>query len=181
MHQKENMHQKLVPDTFLSLVNNPKQPLHAINFFKSKIFWKKIKKDFKNLTLVFLSNPVPFNGQNYHKQKGPWTNDQLFFRLWYKFRKIPTLVMYYLTKFDDVIYSDSGVIPKINNCKFMQVNSWPHKLFHFHLSFLIWKVWKGTEKLQKFEYLKNEKSFFNEIKIFIVFEGLSFDEKMITW
>ena len=24
------------------------------------------------------------------------------------------------------------------NCKFMQVNSWHHKLFHFHLSFWIW-------------------------------------------
>ena len=33
-------------------------------------------------------------------------------------------------------------------CKFMQVNSW-HKLFHFHLSFWIWKVWKGREKTTK--------------------------------
>ena len=36
-----------------------------------------------------------------------------------------------------------------------------------------WKL-----KKQKFEYLKNEKSFLDEIKtFFIVFEGLSFDEK----
>ena len=46
----------------------------------------------------------------------------------------------------------------------MQTNSWYHKLFHFHLSFWIWKVWKGREKMQKFEYLENEKSFFDEIK-----------------
>ena len=45
----------------------------------------------------------------------------------------------------------------------MQVNSWHRKLFHFHLSFWIWKVWKGKE-LQKIEYLENEKSFLNEIK-----------------
>ena len=33
----------------------------------------------------------------------------------------------------------------------------------------------GRKKLQKFEYLENEKSFFDEIKImFIIFEGLSF-------
>ena len=50
-------------------------------------------------------------------------------------------------------------------CKFMQANSWHHKLFHFHLSFLIWKVWKG-KKLQKLEYLENEKSFLDEIKNF---------------
>ena len=30
-------------------------------------------------------------------------------------------------------------------CKFMQANSWDHKLFHFNLSFWIWKVWKGRE------------------------------------
>ena len=28
------------------------------------------------LTLVFLSNPVPFNGQGYQKQKGPGTSNQ---------------------------------------------------------------------------------------------------------
>ena len=59
----------------------------------------------KGVTLFFLSNPVPFNRQNYQKQKGPGTSDQLLFRLRNKFRKIPLLVMYYLTKFDDVIYS----------------------------------------------------------------------------
>ena len=32
-------------------------------------------------------------------------------------------------------------------CKFMQTNSWHHKLFHFHLSFWIWNVWKGKENI----------------------------------
>ena len=40
----EYVHQKLVPDPFLILVNNPKQPLHARNSFKNKIFWKRIIK-----------------------------------------------------------------------------------------------------------------------------------------
>ena len=48
-------------------------------------------------------------------------------------------------------------------CIFMEANLW-HKLFHFHLSFWIWEVWKGRKKLQKFEYLENEKSFLDEIK-----------------
>ena len=34
----ENVHRKLVPESFLNLVNNPKQPLHARNSFKNKIF-----------------------------------------------------------------------------------------------------------------------------------------------
>ena len=35
---------KLVLDPFLVLLNNPKQPLHARNCFKNKIFWKRIIK-----------------------------------------------------------------------------------------------------------------------------------------
>ena len=54
-------------------------------------------------SLFFLPNPVPFNGQIYQKQRGPGTRDQLLFRLRSKFRKIPLLVLYYLSKLDDVI------------------------------------------------------------------------------
>ena len=64
---------------------------------------KDDQKALKKLTLFFLSNPVPFNGQNYQKQKGPGTSDQSLFRLQTKFRKIPLLAMHYLTKLDDVI------------------------------------------------------------------------------
>ena len=62
-----------------------------------------LQEALKKVTLFFLLNPVPFNRQNYQKQKGPGTSDQSLFRLQNKFRKIPLLVMYYLTKFDDVI------------------------------------------------------------------------------
>ena len=40
----ENGHQKLVPDSFLILVNNPKQLLHARNSVKIKIFSNRIIK-----------------------------------------------------------------------------------------------------------------------------------------
>ena len=60
------------------------------------------QKALKKLTLYFLSDPVPFNEQSYQKQKGPGASDQSLFRLQNKFRKIPLLVMYYLTKFDDI-------------------------------------------------------------------------------
>ena len=46
----------------------------------------------------------------------------------------------------------------------MQANAWHHKLFHFHLSFWIWKCGKEGGKLQKFEYLENRKGFLDEMK-----------------
>ena len=36
------MHQTLISDPFLILVNNSKQPLHARNSFTNRIFWKRI-------------------------------------------------------------------------------------------------------------------------------------------
>ena len=63
------------------------------------------QKAFKKLTLFFLLSAVPFNRQSYQKQKGPGTNDQSLFTLQNEFRKIPLLVIYYLTKFGDVIQS----------------------------------------------------------------------------
>ena len=60
------------------------------------------QKPFKKLT-IFFSNPVPFNGQSYQKQKGPGTSNQSLFRLQNNFRKSPLLVIYYLTRFDDII------------------------------------------------------------------------------
>ena len=65
--------------------------------------------------------------------------------------------------------------------KFMQVNSWHHKLFHFHLSFWIWKVWKGKEKTTKMWISRERKELFrlNKKIFFIVFKGLSFGEKKL--
>ena len=61
----ENMHQKLAPDPFSILPNNPKQSLHAGNSFENKKFWDDYQKALKKSTLFFLSSPVPFNEQSY--------------------------------------------------------------------------------------------------------------------
>ena len=45
----------------------------------------------------------------------------------------------------------------------MQANSCHHKLFDFHLSFGIWKMWKVREKFQKFEYLKKGMNILDKI------------------
>ena len=67
---------------------------------KINILKEDFQKALKKLTLFFLLNPVPFNGQDYEKQNWPGTRDQSLFRLQYKFRKIPLLVIYNLTKFN---------------------------------------------------------------------------------
>ena len=61
---------------------------------------------------TFLANLVAFNGESYQKQKEPGTSEQSLFRLQNKLRKIILLVIFFLTKFDDVIESGFSVIPK---------------------------------------------------------------------
>ena len=122
------------------------------------------QKPLKKLTLFFLLSPVSFNRQCYQKQKGPGTSDQSLFRLRNKFTKTSLLVIYYLTKFDGVIWSGSWVIPKItpaNLCKAI------HDIINYSTSicsFKSRKCGKEEEKLQKCEYLENWKSFLDEIK-----------------
>ena len=140
------MHQNLVPDPFIILVNNPKQPLHARNSFGNKILWKRIiKNSEKNLTLF---------------------NQSLLMEVWW------CNIKWFLS------YSKNYI------CKFMQANSWHHKLFHFHLSFWVWKVWKGRwkgrENITKILISREPKELLNRNKktFFIVFEELSFGKKI---
>ena len=69
-----------------------------------------------------------------------------------------------MTKFDGIVYSGSWVIPKItpaNLCKSV------HDIINYSTStcpFESGKCGKERKKLQKFEYLENEKSFLDEIK-----------------
>ena len=67
---------------------------------KIRYFEEDYQKALKKLISFFLLNPVPFNGQSYLKEKGPGTSQQSLFRLQNKFIKIPSLVTYYLNKFD---------------------------------------------------------------------------------
>ena len=106
------------------------------------------QKPFKKLTLFFLSNPVTFNGQSFQKLKGSGTRDLLLIRLRNKFTKI--YVSYILS--DQVWWCNTKRFlscSKYYICKFMQANSWHHELFHFRLSFWIWRVRKGKAKITK--------------------------------
>ena len=131
---------------------------------KIRYFERGLSKSLKKLTIIFLSNPVPFNGQSYQKQKGPRTSNQSLVRLQNKFRKIPLLVIYYLTKFDDIILSSFRVIPKITSANLCKST---HDIINYSTSiwpFELGRCGKKGKKLQKFEYLENEKSFLDETK-----------------
>ena len=60
---------------------------------KMRYFERGLSKSLKKVNFIFLSNPVPFNGQDFLKQKRSGTSDQSLFRLQNKFRKIPLLVI----------------------------------------------------------------------------------------
>ena len=66
-------------------------------------FERGLSKRIKKVNFIFSLEPVPFNGQSYQRQKGPGTSHQSLFRLQNKLRKIPLFVIYYLTKFDDIM------------------------------------------------------------------------------
>ena len=91
--------------------------------------------------------------------------------------KVPLLVMYYLATFDNVIESDFRVIRKITSA-----NLWTpiHDIINYSTFICPFKSEKGGKegrKLQKFEYLKNKKSFLDEVKI--IFH--SFWRTIIWW
>ena len=131
---------------------------------KIRYFKRRSSKSLKKVNFILLLNPVPFNRQNYQKQNGSGTSYQLPFRLWNEFRKIPLLVIYYMNKFDDVISSSFWVIPKITPANLCKPIHYIINYSTFIFPFESRKFGKEWKKLQKFEYLKNEKSFLDEIK-----------------
>ena len=56
----KNEYRKLVPDPFLILVNNSKQPLHVRNSLKIRPFEKRLSKGLKKVNFIFSFLPSPF-------------------------------------------------------------------------------------------------------------------------
>ena len=131
---------------------------------KIRLFERELPKNVEKVNFIFSSKPSPFNGQSYQKQKGSETSYQSLFRLWNKFTKILLLVIYYLTKFDNVIQSGFWGIPKTtfaNLCKPI------YDIINYSTStcpFVFENCGKEGKILLKFEYLENEKCFLDEIK-----------------
>ena len=94
----------------------------------------------------------------------PETSDQSLFRLQSKFKTIPLLVIYYLTKFDDGVLSSFGVIPKISSANLCEPIYDIINYSTFICPYDPGKFRKDGKKLHKFEYLENEKSILDETK-----------------
>ena len=122
-----------------------------------------MKKDYQkalNKLTFFLSNPALFNGQNYEKQKGSGNSYQALFRLQNKFRKIFLLVMYLPDQVWWCNIKRFFSYSKNHICSFTQANSWNYKIFYLHLSFGIWKVRKGRQKIPKISITQERKELF---------------------
>ena len=111
------------------------------------------QKLLKQLTLFFLSNPALFNGQSHQKERGPGTSDHSLFGVQNKFTKISYMLTDQVWWFNIKRFLSYS---KNYTCKFMQANSWHHKLFHLHLFFESGKCGKEWEKLHKFEYIEKK-------------------------
>ena len=138
------MQQKLVPDLFKILVNSLKQPLHARHYFKSKVIWKRIIKKPWTREPHFFFWTQSLSIEKIIKNK---SGLELVTSL-YSGYKTSFFISYVLT--DQVWWCNIKCFLSYSKnyiCKFMQTNLRDHKLFHFHLPFWIWKVWKGREKI----------------------------------
>ena len=119
---------------------------------------KDYEKALKNVALVLLSNLVPFNRQSYQKQKGSETSRSLGYKttskifLYLLYIIWPSLMMQCKIVFE--LFQNLHL--QIYASQFMN-----HKLFHFHLSLWIWKVWKGRKKITKSWISRERNKFFN--------------------
>ena len=105
-------------------------------------------------------NPVSFNEHNYGKQKGPRIFGQSLFRLQNKFRKIPLLVLYYLTKFNEVLQNSFRVAPKTASANLCKPVDDMIKYSSFICLFESGNCRKEGTKLQRFEDLEERMELF---------------------
>ena len=131
---------------------------------KIRCFGRGLSENLKKLAWFFLLHPVSFYGQYYEKQKRPETIYQSFFGFQNMFRKILFLMINHVY-FDGLVQSGFWVISKnkyANLCKpIHRVVIIPVLSDALNLK----TVERKGRKLQKIEYLENEKSFLYEIKI----------------
>ena len=123
-----------------------------------RYFERELSKSLKKVNFIFSFEPQSLLMVKIMKNKRSMKLVTSRSRLQNKFKKILLLAIYYLTKFDDVILSYS----KNYTSQFINTN--------YSTVICPFESGKCGGKLQKFEYLENEKSFLDEIKsIFLSF------------
>ena len=139
---------KASPRPLFYFGKQPKTAIAARNSFKNKIFWKGIIKNLWKVNFIFFfSNPVPFNRKSYIKNKKGLelvTSRSSGYETRHKNLFISYQISYQLLVIkllsDQVWWCNVKQFlsySKNYTCKFMQINSRHHKLFHFHLLFWI--------------------------------------------
>ena len=121
------------------------------------------QKALKKSALFFLPSPVSFNGQRYQNKRSLELVTSHSSGYTTSSKKIHLLVIYYLTKFDDVMSSSFWVIPKTTSANLCM----PIYGINYSTSICpsVSRICGKEGKIwQKCEYLKNEKSFSDEIK-----------------
>ena len=106
---------------------------------KIRYFETRLSKTLQKVNFIFFSNPVPFNGQSYQKQKRPGTSDHSLFRLKNKFKSLHLQ-----------IYASQCMTSLIIPLSFVLL--------------ILEKVERKRKKYQNLQYLENKKSFLDEIK-----------------
>ena len=114
-------------------------------------------------------------------KKGSGASFWCTFSAWFFHKNVPYLILYQWTKFQcHTLFLSQNI--KQNVLLSSYLDNWDainFKTFPGPTSKAMADREKkeGKTKIQKLEYLENENNFLDEIKIFIVFKGLSFSEK----
>ena len=148
--------------------------MHARNSFENKIFWKRIIKNPQKSQLCFFFQTQSLLMCKVIKNKRSLELVTISLQVMKQVQK-NSFISYILS--DQVGWCNIKQLLsyfKSYICKFMPANSWHHKLFHFHSSFCVWKVWKVRGKITKIRIFWERKELcrWNKKTLFIVFEGL---------
>ena len=101
-------------------------------------------------------------------KKGSGASFWCTFSEWFFHKNVPYLVLYQWTKFQcHTLFLSQDVKQNVSLSSYLG-SWWRHKLWDFCWINLLSNGWQekkeGKTKIQKFEYLENEKSFLNKIK-----------------
>ena len=81
LYHKPELAPKVSPRPPFNFGNKTKMAVACKTSFLKIRYFERLSKSLKKLTIFFPWNPGPFNRQDYQKQKGPGSSDQLLFSL----------------------------------------------------------------------------------------------------
>ena len=117
--------------------------------FKIRYFERGLSKSLKKIYFIFSFKSSLLQWTKLSKTKGVWSQWTVTLQVTKQVQKY-SFICYILS--DQVWWCDLKQFLRHSKnyiSNFMQANWWHYKLFHSHLSFWIWELWKGREKITK--------------------------------